>query len=333
MNTSFQLNGKLLLAVVVFLACSFGQAGGGPAALADEDLLDAILEAHRQSCKKMESAIGTGTLEVFGRGTDEKEYGLRTQAKVDVQFHKDKYGLRFDYVTLLEVAIRTDENGKATKKFVEGKPDALFVIDDGTSWTEVQFSSRIKPTGCSGSVHQCDLAQKKIPWRDLAQMSKCIDPEAYVKNLGRDKLTVLDLPSGIRRISGRMKDSTKARFELDADPKAGFNITAQRVYYEPNKEPTHTKEIVWKNKAGIWYGEQIMQVAQIRNRDGTPGESRKEVFRYEEFSPNAEVKPAVFTLAATGIPRGAWVVDHRPGAPVRKLYYDGQGLTPERPGK
>jgi hypothetical protein len=95
----------------------------------------------------------------------------------------------------------------------------------------------------------------------------------------------------------------------------------------------HTRDITWKNKEGIWYGEQITEIAHRRNRDGTPGESRKEVFKYEEFAPNVEVKPAVFTLAATGIPRGAWLVDHRPDAPIRKVYYDGQGLTPVRPGK
>jgi hypothetical protein len=324
------LIGNLNRYFVVFAALLCCQLVG-TSACADEDLLDAVLKAHRQSCEKMESAIGTGTLEVYGKGADEKEYGLRTKAKVDVQFHKGKYSLRFGYVTLLEVVTRTDENGNTIKKFVEGMPDALFVLDDGESWTEVQFSSRIRPSGCAGYIYQFDMAPPKIPWRDLAQMGKCVDPETYVKNLGRDKLTVTDLPGGIRRISGWMKDSTKARFEFDADPRAGFHITAERVYIEPDLEPIHATEIIWKNKAGIWYGEQIMKVAQHRNRDGTPGESRKEVFRYEELSPNVEVKPVAFTLAATGIPRGTSVFDQRQGAPIRKLYFDGQGLTPDRP--
>jgi len=330
MNASC-LKAKLPPIFALFVAVSIWQSSIGPAALAEEDLLDAVLKAHRQSSEKMESAIGSGTLEVYGKEPDEKEYGLRTKAKVDVQFHQGKYSLRLHYETMLAVSIRTDADGKQTKKFVEDKPDALFVIDDGASWTEVLFSPRIRPTGCYGTIHQSDSAPPKIPWRDLAQMGKCIDPETYVKNLGRDKLTVTDLPGGTRRISGWMKDSTKARFELDADPKAGFHITAERVYFEPEKEPMHTRDIIWKNKEGIWYGEQITKIAHYRNRDGTPSETRKEVFKYEEFSPNADVKPAVFTLAATGIPRGAWLVDHRPGAPIPKLYFDGQGLTPERP--
>jgi hypothetical protein len=330
MGTSFQLKGNLSLTVLVFLASSFWQAGGGPAALADDDPLDAVLEAHRQTCKKVESAIGEGSFEVYRKEAEEKDFKLRTKAKVDIQFQKDKYSFRFDYETLLQNTTYTDADGKVTKKLVEWKPDAFYVIDDGKKWMEVKFTARIRPAGCSGEIYEADF-HPAFPWRDAAQLGKCFDLEGYVKNLGRDKLTVTDLPNGIRRISGWAKNSTKVRFEFDADPKAGFNITSERIFNVPNEEPALSKEIIWIKKGDIWFGEQIVEVFHFLKQEGTPDFSQRASFKYSNFNPNVEVKPTVFTLAATGMPRGTRILDHRKDAPNPILYFDGETPTPDKP--
>src|SRR4051812_43390303 len=100
MNTSFPFGVALPRIIALFVAALIWLSGS-PMTLADEDLLDAILEAHRQSCKKMESAIGTGTLEIYRKEAGEKEKTLIVKAKVDVQFDKGKYSLRFEYETKL----------------------------------------------------------------------------------------------------------------------------------------------------------------------------------------------------------------------------------------
>lgn len=332
MNASLLLKVRLYPIVGLFVALSCWQLGSSDPACADEDPLDAVLKAHGQSCKNIESAIGEGSFEVYRKAADEKEFKLRTKAKVGIQFQKDKYSLRFDYETLLQNTTYTDADGNKTTKLVEWKPDALYVIDDGKAWTEVTFTPRINPAGCAGEIYKGHF-RPTIRWRELAQLSKCVNPTEYVKNLGRDKLTVTDLPNGIRRISGWAKDSTKVRFELDADPKVGFNIVAERGFNEPSKEPAHSKEITWKKIGDIWFGERIVETLHFRNRDGAPDFTEQASFIYSSFEPNAEVKPAVFTLAATGVPRGARFLDHRPDAPNRIFYYDGQELSPERPGR
>lgn len=329
MSTAFQLNGNRSLTAVIFLVSSFWQAGGGKSALAVEDALEAIIEAHHASCKIVESATGSGTYELYRKGADEKEFQLSTKAKIDVCFQKDRYSLRFDYETMLRNVTFKNADGTETKKISEMKPDAFFVIDDGTTWTEVKFSKRINPAGCSGDIWSGHFPPT-IPWRDLAQLSKCINPELYVKNLGRDKLTVTELPGGIWRVSGWAKDSQKVRFEFDADSKVGLNVTSERIYNEPSKEPAHTKEITWKKKRDVWYGEQIVEVGHTRHADGTLNYSLRQTFKYDDFEPNSDVKPAVFTLAATGVPRGARFIDRRKDAPHRLLYWDGETLTPDR---
>ena len=63
-------------------------------ACADEDLLDAILKAHQQSCEKMESAIGTGTLE-----------GYRKVAERAIARGADKTGVQAERLKLIKRAL------------------------------------------------------------------------------------------------------------------------------------------------------------------------------------------------------------------------------------
>jgi hypothetical protein len=300
-----------------------------PALLAAEDPLDAILASHRKACEAFDSATGTGTFEVYRQAADEKEMKLVTKAKVDVRFLKNKYNLRFDYDTLLIPTTDRDADGKETKRLAEWKPDSFNVIADSEKWIEVTFSPRINPIGCGGAIY--DRQNKPtIPWRDVAQLGKIFNPDGLVKNLGRDKLEIADLPSGIRRVSGQAKNSDKARFELDADPKLGLNIVAQRWFNIPSAEPAHSKELTWRERDGMWYVAQIVEVMRF-TQDGKLSETVKSVFKYDDFVPRAAVPAGTFALAATGLLPGARVLDHRKDAPHRILYYDGVGLSPQRP--
>jgi len=323
MGTSFQ-QVNLSLIVVLFLVSSFWQAGGGNSVCADEDPLDAIIKAHAASCKSVASASGSGTYELYRQEPSEKEPKLFRKAKVDVQFGEGKYNLHFDYETMLEYG--SDKN--APKKLFETKPDNYFVIYTGISRIDVEFRDTIRPSGCKGDIN--DSETSNLWWRELAQASKRFNPQGYVDKLGRDKLTVTQLENGVYRVSCPIPGG---RYEFDADPKAGFNIVADRVRVAELKEPYQSQEITWKQKNDIWYGDQIVVVMRRVNEDKTPGLMTRSVFKYDDFTPDAKIAPAVFTVAATGVPRGAMFHDLRKGAPHRVLYWDGEMLTPEKPKK
>jgi hypothetical protein len=322
MSTSFQPRGNLALIVVILLAS--WQAGSGNSTRAGDDPLDAIVKAHAASCKSVASATGSGTYELYRQETDEKEPKLFRKAKVDIQFGEGKYNLHFDYETMLEYG--SDKN--APKKLFETKPDNFFVIDTGVSRIDVEFRDTIKPAGCKGKIDELNAS---MPWwRHLAQVSKRFNPDGYVEKVGREKLTVTQLENGIYRVSCPIPG---ARYEFDADPKVGFNIVADRVRVAELKEPYQSQEITWKQKNDIWYGDQIVEAHLVLNEDKTLRMTTRTVFKYDDFAPNTKIAPAVFTVAATGVPRGAMFHDLRKGAPHRVLYWDGEMLTPEKPKK
>jgi hypothetical protein len=297
---------------------------GGNLARADEDPLDAIVKAHAASVKSIASASGSGTYELYRQEPSEKEPKLFWKAKVDVQFGEGKYNLHFDYETKLEYG----SDKKAPRKLFETKPDNFFVIDTGVSRIDVEFRDTIKAGWCRGKIDELNAS---MPWwRDLAQVSKRFSPDGYVEKLGRENLAVTQLENGIYRVSCPVPG---ARYEFDADPKVGFNIVADRVRVAELKEPYQSQEITWKKKNDIWYGDQVVEVMRRVNEDRTPGLITRSVFKYDDFTPGAKIAPAVFTLAATGVPRGTMFHDLRKGAPSRVLYWDGEMLTPEKPKK
>jgi hypothetical protein len=324
MNTSFFLKVNLPLTVVIFLSASFWQAGSGRSARADEDPLDAIVKAHAASCKSVASATGSGTYELYRQEPSEKEPKLFRRAKVDVQFGEGKYNLHFDYETWLEYG----SDKIAPRKLFETKPDNFFAIYTGISRIDVEFRDTIRPSGCKGDINDSETAN--LWWRELAQVSKRFNPGGYVEKFGREKLTVTQLENGIYRVSCPIPG---ARYEFDADPKVGFNIVADRVRVAELKEPYQSQEITWKQKNDIWYGDQIVESHLVPKEDKTLSMTTRTVFKYDDFAPDTKIAPAVFTVAATGVRRGAMFHDLRKGAPNRVLYWDGETLTPEKPRK
>lgn len=234
--------------VVLLIVICFWRGIASDPLLAEDDLLEAVLTATHASAEKIRSATGTGTYEIHRHVEGEKEPQLGTKAEIDVNFDQGHYSLHFAYEKMLATVVNKDADGTEKRRSVDMKPDSLYLIDDGTTTTEVKFSPRITPAGCAGSIFE-SRSQPLFPFKNLAQLGRQLDFEGYVKNWGKDAFTVVVLPNGVRRISAKAKFSEKIRVEFDADPMAGFNVTAKRVYNEPRKEPIESTEVSWK-KAG-----------------------------------------------------------------------------------
>jgi hypothetical protein len=325
-----QIQTSNLIAVLLLVASSYDVF---PAFLrAADDPLDVVIAASRESVDKVRTASGTGTFEVSNQKPGEKDPSVRTKAEVNVHYADGKYSLHLDYQTLLATVVVKNPDGTETKReSVETKPDSLYLLDDGTLITEVKFTPRITPTGCAGHIFARE--NPSFPFKDVVHLTREIDIEAYLKNLGRAALSVEDLPSGIRRVSGWVKNSKTVRFELDADPKVAYNIVAMRVFNDPEKEPASTTEISWKKTGDLWYGERIAKTHRTRDREGKAEGTGRLVFQFSKFSPNVEINPSVFTFTGMGVPLGARFVDGRADAPHRILYFNGTSLGPERPSK
>jgi RNA polymerase sigma factor (sigma-70 family) len=279
------------------------------------DPLELIRQASR-SASQIRSAVGTATFEHFMQEPrhNEKKLGLRTKGKVKVYFDRGRYHLRFQFDTMLQWTTYTDGKGKVVQeKFVEWKPEDLFVIYDGKTATVVTFSRRIRPSGCMVEIWpELRGPAANLPWNDVARLGLAVlDVEGLIRNLGRDAIRLTKMPQGGYRGRYHVKNAPKVRVEFDARPEAGFNVTAERVFNEGNDQPVTARSAAWKKDKGLWYVERLVEENDFRG--GRLGGYRERwVFRYTHFEPNARVDPTLFTLKSAKVPDRTRVLDRRP---------------------
>src|SRR5678815_4048781 len=133
---------NILAAVLIFLICSW-QGIAANHLHAEDDLLEAVLTASRESAEKIRSVSGTGTYEVYRHVDGEKESQLSTKAEIEVNFDQGLYSLHFAYEKMLGTIVSKDADGNEKRRSVDMKPEALYLIDDGKTTTEVKFTPRI----------------------------------------------------------------------------------------------------------------------------------------------------------------------------------------------
>jgi hypothetical protein len=90
-------------------------------------------------------------------------------------------------------------------------------------------------------------------------------------------------------------------------------------------DPVDVVTAEWVRSDGVWYVKSLDK-CDIYER----GRKTHTVFKYTEFSPNAQIPASQFELKALEFKKGELIMDHRPDAPVRSYKYQENDTTTQK---
>lgn len=278
---------------------------------------DVLTKACRVSgeAEKIRSAVAKGTFERYVQHKHDHEPQLRTKAAVLMYFGRGKYHLQLKYETKLHPLMFFDQDGKKGQaELEECKPDEYIAINDGISLYSISFAARYAPTGCyieASDVPEYGPPHWGLPWRSPARLThEVLNLRVLIENLGLSALAVSAIPNEGARIGGQVKNAPNVRFEYDLLPRFGFNVIGYRLYNKSDERPVVEKRLTWKKAKGLWYVARITEDSRIL--PGTPREvMTRSTLQFDEFEPNVEVNPKLFTLDCVDIPPNTRIFERR----------------------
>jgi hypothetical protein len=301
----------LLLGVAfVSLLVAGGQCLAAP--LGRDDPLSRARDAVRANASAIRSYAGIVSFEGYYQEPEDEKLQLNSKGRANVYYDGGRYHFRVKYETRL---VKVRQVGRPGERVVEGKPDDLAIIYDGTKAQVVTYSRNIRPANCEIEV-----------FRDLDDVGHLVtaDPARFLlhfvgldeqlRTLKRDAIAVTDLGSGTWRISFEPKAVPKAKVEVEVSSKAGYNPTRYRVVLPGWGEPTQEYSARWKKVGDIYYVEQVVMVKRRlhHHETGYRMSMSRSVFQYKSFEPNVKVDAKLFTLDCLAIPPRTRTLDLRP---------------------
>jgi hypothetical protein len=305
---------------------------------AAEDSTTAALDAARAVAKTdsegLRSAIGAAEFTVLTRQNEDDEPKLWSKAKVHVYFDGGKYHIQLVYEKKLERVSTTDKDGKTTERIADDRYDDVRIIVDDDAVYVVNFSERIRPTGCSGDIWSKEqmrsgLAMSGFPWAEPARLWKKLpDVDQIIKKLGADAIAFSEIAEGRFRATYPVG---KPYAEVDFERSAGFNVTAFRAFNPKQKNPVQSSEAIWKQADGKWYVSEFIEEWDNREVQPDRGHFSRSTLKFDKFEPNVKVEPSLFSLNSVPIPARTRFIDRRPNPTQPFQYWNGMALQTYRP--
>lgn len=285
--------GRLVVATWTLLAAAMP---GSPGALgADEDLGAIVRRAFEASAAGLRSGRGKGTYraDVGIRAAGSVEWKTTIEADVRTFFDAGRYHIDLHYrLEPMEISDRK-------------------IAYDGAAIAVTRFSRLISRTGAEtdvfppgkGFVTRPSLAE--FPWDVSNLPGNVFDLDRFGKVVVFSRDASGDIVAAYR--VGAPADPTLIRCVF---AKAlGDNITSVEFLVEGETKVVHSFKLEWKRRAdGPWHAVSLEE--SFFPRSGEP--PFRDRFVYDEFEPNAEVDPALFTRSSLGIPPGSRIIDRRP---------------------
>jgi hypothetical protein len=261
----------------------------------------------------LRSGSGIADFEHYVRADGQSKFELRTKATCTIRFDRGKYFLRMDY------KIDADHRNCESR----------IMVFDGKTLIVNEMSKNIHPMGAWGMINDIS-PQGHMPIRygfpfDPSRLYFFVfDSDA---SLSQKKLPVkvVMLPSKEIHLAYSLTD--KVRCEADLLPQFGYNPARSAAWNsEVSKtDPVDEKTAEWAQSDGVWY---VKSLDEREIYEG--GRKTHTVFKYTEFSPNAQIPASQFELKALELKKGELIMDQRPDAPVRSYKYQENDTTTQK---
>jgi hypothetical protein len=279
----------------------------GPAAGKD-DPLKLVTRVYKETRKSLRSAVGEAVYRRYVQRPDDPAPQLWTQARVKVHYDDGKFFLDFAVDKNLVPTVYVDKAGNETRRLADWKMDRFVVVFDGKAATQITFSSRIRPVGCSVSIYDRYFGEPGGFPNDPVRI-ELWDFERILKNVG--KIEFKKLPKGGFRGKYYFKGS-KSYAEFDVSPATGNRITEIRLFNPKVKKPVSITKLQWKKTPAGWYVRRMEKSAQYRDAAGKVERRERTVLEYKEFALNVKVDPKLLSAdTAVKTPVGTRVFDRR----------------------
>jgi hypothetical protein len=263
---------------------------------ADSAALRMLSEAYAAAEQNLRSGRGTGQLEGYWQGQEDKDLRLMTKAKVNVYFSGKKYHIQLTY--------STDNIHRA---------ESRIIITDGKGLFTTKFSKIFKPNGSETEVFPLD-DEDRIPRTAGFPFDPCrlhaalIDLDPVRKRYG-SSLVVEKLPGGGCTGRYRLNDSVFATF--DAPAEAGTHIATDRCFLKNGQFLYQDNKAIWERAGDVWY----VKAIELKS-DSLNGEKNRVMFSYDSFEPNVSIPDEYFMFSALKVPPGGRILQHEDGQMV-----------------
>jgi hypothetical protein len=305
-------------------------------AVAGDDIIvkarEAAVDASKAVATSFDSAIGSGDYTVVIQDMGENEPKLWSKAKIHVYFDRGKYHIQLVYEKKL-VRVSTVGSDKAVERIADGKYDDVRIIADDDAVYVVNFSERIRPTGCGGEIFAKDQiatagSMAGFEWREPAQLWKDFpDVDKLIQKAGADAVTFSDIGEGRFRGKFPIGNSTA---DFDIDQSAGFHVTTFRAFNPKQQSPVQRSDAKWEKIGDTWYVKEITKERDNREVDLDRGRFSRATFKYDSFEMNVKVEPDLFTLKSVMIPVKTRFIDRRKNPASQFHYWNGMSLQTDR---
>ncbi len=271
----------------------------------DAQLRQVLLEAARAAKDNLQSGSGVGRHCIYRKEKRDANFVLVRKARVETRFRKDRYYVKLAY----------DIN----KDFPYTKG---ILIEEGTNSYGSAFGPAFRKTNCRAEAYLDVQARSRaaldLPWH----LNKLSDAVTFWLRPDNEMPSLRLTREGAHRIVGGYVDGI-TKCALEADARAGYNVTKITVWNRGDQHPVRKFEIGWARGNGVWY------VQRYRQHDRYPadGEEIRLELDYDKFEPNVEVPLDSFALRRLEAPDGTPMFVHRKNRPVEVVPFSTKALT------
>ena len=289
---SAHLGAKRALLLAVLLTMPASAPGAEP--------LEMICQAFRSSSQGLTSGIGKGIYRYY-RAIGEDEWQLLRDADVSTYFDGQKYHLEL-------VFHRDDERHEDVRRIIyDGRVIMGCYLTPG-----VENYFEFKPAARGGRVYAKRPEMTGFPW-DIAHLAGTAwNPELLLSKQPPHRFEIRQTPEGDFVGSYPVLNDDRARVHFECPHRFGFNLARMKVLQEGQPANVYETHIEWKKSlSGLWYIRSLDVRRSYHSRRNGDWRSR-DVLKYTQFEPNANVDPKLFTKDARLPTSRTTEIDDRP---------------------
>jgi hypothetical protein len=271
-----------------------------PASAPRADPLETIRQAFRSSSQGLTSGIGKGTYRYY-RAIGDDEWQLSRDADVSTYFDGQKYNLEL-------VFHRDDDRNEDARRIIYDGRDIMgcYLASD------VEAYFKYKPAAHGGRVYAKRPEMTGFPW-DIAHLAGTAwNPELVISKLAPQRFEIRQTAEGDLVGNYPVLNADRARVHFECPHRFGFNLARMKVLEEGQPAAVYETRIEWKKSpSGLWHIRSLDVTRSHRDHRNGAWRSR-DVLKYTQFEPNANVDPKLFTKDARLPTSSRQEIDDRP---------------------
>ncbi len=262
-------------------------------ARSEADALKIVQSAFNASHGGLESGVGQGVFRHYERPVGAKEWELKTEADVEVQFDESRYHILLEY-------------SKEPLKL-----ESQTIVYDGSAIFTSRFSERIRPLGSETTVYERSPTSSGMVrpqfagfrWDVTDLVSSLMNINKLIENVTADGVTFTG--SASEGYVGEHRVGRTGVVVFDCPREYGYNVCRRQSFTKGGAVPIRDFVATWRQQANVWF------IDSLSEKMSHAGRELRWELEYSSFEVNAEVSPEMFTMDALAMSSGSRFLDKR----------------------